>query len=162
VRNTRILTGAAGLLVALGSAQAQTLHFNFVIEGSQLVPPVAGSGVGVGDVFLDTQTNEVRWNIGFTQLSGPAVAAHFHGPAPIGANAAIQVDIGAVSGLFSPMIGTTTISAAQSADLQAGLWYVNIHTALNPTGEIRGQVIPAPGALMVLAGAGLFATRRRR
>ena len=165
MRNARICAGAIGILglaVAAGTAQAQTLHFNFIIEGAQEVPPVNTPGIGVGDVFLDIQTNELSWNIGFTQLTGVAIAAHFHGPAPFGSNAGIQFDIGAVSGLVSPMIGLTTLSPAQSADLQAGLWYVNIHTARHPGGEIRGQVVPTPGALFVLAGAGLFATRRRR
>lgn len=165
MKNARIHTGAigiVGLLVAAGTAQAQTLHFNFVIEGAQEVPPVNTGGVGVGDVFLNTQTNEISWNIGFTQLTGAPTGAHFHGPAPFGSNAGIQFDIGAVSGLVSPMIGATTLSAAHAANLLAGLWYVNIHTARHPGGEIRGQVVPAPGALFVLAGAGLFATRRRR
>lgn len=165
MRNARIRTGAVGivgLVVSAGTAQAQTLHFNFIIEGAQVVPAVNTPGIGVGDVFLNIQTNELRWNIGFTQLSGEVTAAHFHGPAPFGSNAGVQVDITSTEPITSPIIGMTTITAGQSADLQAGLWYVNIHTARNPGGEIRGQIVPAPGAIALLAGAGLFATRRRR
>ena len=161
MRSTTLFAGIAVLSLAAG-AVAQTLHFNFVIEGSQEVPPVNTPGIGVGDVFLNTQTNELSWNIGFTQLLGTVTGAHFHGPAPIGINAGILFDIGAVSGLVSPMIGSTILSPAHAADVHAGLWYMNIHTARHPGGEIRGQVIPAPGALAVLLGAGLFAARRRR
>ena len=39
-----------------------------------------------------------------------------------------------------PLIGSVTLSEAQAKDLLAGLLYVNIHTAANPKGEIRGQV----------------------
>ena len=161
MRSTTLFAGIAALSLAAG-AVAQTLPFNFVIEGSQEVPPVNTPGIGVGDVFLNTQTNELSWNIGFTQLLGTATGAHFHGPAPFGQNAGIRFDIGAVSGLVSPMIGSTILSPAHAADVQAGLWYMNIHTVRHPVGEIRGQVIPAPEALAVLLGAGLFAARRRR
>jgi hypothetical protein len=43
----------------------------------------------------------------------------------------------------SPMKGTATLDDKQAADLMAGQWYVNIHTKQNPSGEIRGQVLPA-------------------
>lgn len=161
MRTAALFTGIAVLSLAVG-AVAQTLHFNFIIEGAQEVPPVNTPGIGVGDVFLNTQTNELSWNIGFTQLLGTVTGANFHGPAPFGQNAGILLDIGAVSGLSSPMIGLGTITAQQATDLRNGLWYVNIHTDRHPGGEIRGQVIPAPGALAVLLGAGLFAARRRR
>ncbi len=42
--------------------------------------------------------------------------------------------------LSSPISGKATLTAAQVADLTAGRWYVNLHTAKNPGGEIRGQV----------------------
>jgi len=40
----------------------------------------------------------------------------------------------------SPASGKATLTAPQIADLEAGKWYVNVHTAANPGGEIRGQV----------------------
>jgi len=74
-----------------------------------------------------------------TGLSGDAVAAHFHGPAAAGKNADPVVDITAAIAK-----GSAEISDKQLADLQAGKWYVNIHTEKFPNGEIRGQVEKAP------------------
>jgi hypothetical protein len=70
-------------------------------------------------------------------LSGAATAAHFHGPADPGKNAGVAVPI---TPNTSPLEGSTTLTDAQAADLQAGRWYVNVHTAANPGGEIRGQL----------------------
>ncbi|MEP7029817.1 MAG: CHRD domain-containing protein, partial [Pseudolabrys sp.] len=33
-----------------------------------------------------------------------------------------------------------TLTDAQEADMMAGKWYVNVHTANNKGGEIRGQL----------------------
>ena len=74
-------------------------------------------------------------------LTGPAKAAHFHGPAAAGANSGVQIDIGKM-GLASPMHGSATLTAEQETDVMAGMWYINIHTAKHPDGEIRGQVMP--------------------
>jgi hypothetical protein len=43
----------------------------------------------------------------------------------------------------SPITGGATLTDAQAADLTAGLYYFNIHTAANPGGEMRGQMLPA-------------------
>ena len=39
-----------------------------------------------------------------------------------------------------PIDSMATLTDAQAADLEAGKWYFNIHTAANPGGEIRGTV----------------------
>ena len=65
--------------------------------------------------------------------------AHFHGPAAAGANAGVQVPV-PKSALASPMKGTVALTDAQIADLEAGKWYFNIHTAADPGGEVRGQL----------------------
>ena len=43
--------------------------------------------------------------------------------------------------LTSPIKGDATLTDAQLADLQAGRWYLNIHTDANKGGELRGQVV---------------------
>jgi hypothetical protein len=75
----------------------------------------------------------------YSGLSGPATAAHFHGPAPKGQNAGVVIPADAAK---SPFGGSATLSDAQAADLAKGNWYFNIHCG-EQGGEIRGQVSPA-------------------
>ena len=101
------------------------------------------------------------WNVSYSGLSGSVTAAHFHGPALPNQNAGVQVGIG----LANPNIGSTTITALQASDLLSDLWYINIHSTVNPGGEIRGQVqvIPEPSrALLALIGLVPVMLRRRR
>ena len=64
--------------------------------------------------------------------------AHFHGPAMPGSNAGVVVPFPTAA---SPAEGMVNLTAAQATDLMTGKWYVNVHTAQNPGGEIRGQVL---------------------
>jgi hypothetical protein len=108
------------------------------LAGSQEVPPVNTAGNGSAEVTYDHKTNNLKWKVSYSGLSGPATAAHIHCPAGPGANAGVVVPFTAVG--TSPFSGEKTITPAQYADLAAGLCYANIHTAANPGGEIRGQL----------------------
>ena len=110
------------------------------LDGSQEVPSVDTSGSGSANMTFDSSSNQLSWSIQFSGLSGPASAAHFHGPALGGVNAGVQVNIGDISGLDSPMNGSAVLSAEQASSLLDGMMYINIHTESNPNGEIRGQV----------------------
>ncbi|TGV77116.1 CHRD domain-containing protein, partial [Mesorhizobium sp. M00.F.Ca.ET.158.01.1.1] len=68
----------------------------------------------------------------------PAVAAHIHGPAAMGENADPVIPF--KGKLKSPIKGSATLTDAQAADLEAGKYYVNVHTAAHKDGEIRGQI----------------------
>jgi hypothetical protein len=70
------------------------------------------------------------------------MAAHIHGPADPGKNAGVVVPL--TGSLKSPIKGSKVLTSAEVADLEAGKYYVNIHTAANKGGEIRGQLMPAP------------------
>ena len=65
--------------------------------------------------------------------------AHFHGPAAIGANAGVAVPLG--TNPVSPLTGKVKLTSAQAKDLADGKWYANVHTAANPKGELRGQML---------------------
>jgi hypothetical protein len=102
------------------------------------VPPNATTGTGTADIDYDAATKKLSWKLTYSGLTGPATAAHFHGPAEAGKDAGVEVAIpGATS---SPAEGSATLTDAQAADLTSGKLYVNVHTAANPKGEIRGQV----------------------
>ena len=112
--------------------------YKATLDGKSESPPNASTGTGTADIDYDAATKKLSWKLTYTGLSGPATAAHFHGPAEAGKNAGVELAIpGATS---SPAEGSATLTDAQAADLAGGKLYVNVHTGANPGGEIRGQV----------------------
>lgn len=121
-------------------------------------PPVATSsgsgGVIAPGIFLNTATWELGFAIGygtsegFTDLTGVPTGMHFHAPAGPGTNAPVAINLlpfhlpaaNPLSG--GRILGIATLTTNQTADILNGLVYVNLHTALNPGGEIRAQLIP--------------------
>jgi len=108
------------------------------LDGKSQVPANTSAGTGTADIDYDAASKKLSWKVTYSGLSGPATAAHFHGPAAAGANAGVAVAI--PNATASPVEGSATLTDAQAADLVAGKYYINIHTAANPGGEIRGQV----------------------
>jgi hypothetical protein len=133
-----LLLGVACLFSA--AARAETVPFSATLAGTSEVPPKTTAGTGTATASLDTATKTLTYDVQYSGLSGPATAAHFHGPAEPGANAGVVVPFPTPA---SPIKGTATLTDAQVADLMAGRWYANVHTAANPAGEIRGQVTRA-------------------
>ncbi len=123
--------------------QAAPLSFTVQLDGSHEVPPVKTPGTGTADLSYDPSTRLLTWTVTDSGLSSAATMAHFHGPAPAGKNADVQIWIskrGAPAA--GPIKGEATLTPAQAQQLLAGDWYVNVHSADHPAGEIRGQVIP--------------------
>ena len=128
-------------------ASAAPMSFQVKLDGTQTVPqPVETNGTGTADLTYDPATKVLTWNVSFSGLTGPATMAHFHGPAPAGKNAGIEVWISTKGKMEapSPLVGQATLTDAEAADLMAGNLYINIHTAKYPNGEIRGQVVMPP------------------
>ena len=124
-------------------ASAAPASFQVKLDGAQQVPPVQTAGSGTADLTYDPATKLLTWNVAFSGLSGPATMAHFHGPAPAGKNAGVEIWISTKGQpATSLLVGQATLTDAQAADLMAGNLYINVHTAKNPGGEIRGQVKP--------------------
>jgi hypothetical protein len=128
----------AGVVLA-GPAFAEKLKA--VLDAKSEVPPNASTATGTADIDFDPATKKLTWKLTYSGLSGPATAAHFHGPAEVGKNASVAVPI--TNAGSSPVEGSATLTDAQAADMMAGKCYVNVHTAANPGGEIRGQVTKA-------------------
>jgi hypothetical protein len=112
------------------------MNFKASLKGGEEVPPVQTSASGSVTATYDTASKKLTWKGNYSGLSGPATAAHFHGPSEPGKNAGVALPIAPNA---SPFEGSATLTDAQAADLMAGKWYVNIHTAANKAGEIRGQ-----------------------
>ena len=133
---TLLATLAVGILFA-GPAFAE--KFKATLDGKSETPPNTSAGTGTADIDWDAATKKLSWKLTYSGLSGPATAAHFPGPAEPGKNAGVAVAI--PNATSSPVEGSATLTDAQAADLAAGKYYVNVHTAANPGGEIRGQVM---------------------
>jgi len=126
-------------VVISSAAQAETLHFMAMMKGSDEVPANDSKGTGMVMATLDTSTKTLNYTLSYDGLTGAATMAHFHGPAAPGTNAPPVVPI---ANPTNPYSGSATLSDAQIADLEAGKWYFNVHTAEHKGGEIRGQVAP--------------------
>lgn len=124
----------AGLCALSLPALAQT-KYQAQLSGTQEVPPKQSGGTGTAMATLDG--DKLTYEVTYSGLSGPATAAHIHGPAEAGANAGVLIPF---ANPASPIKGTATLTAQQLTDLKAGKEYVNVHTQQNPAGEIRGQL----------------------
>jgi hypothetical protein len=121
------------------------------------VPAVTNSSGSGGEISsgitFDTETSTLSLAIGygsaagFTDLTGPATGMHIHGPAAVDATAPVVVNLqtnsfpAANPASGGVVFGNVLFTSEQVSNLFAGLLYVNIHTATNAGGEVRGQLI---------------------
>jgi CHRD domain len=157
----QIIVVLVGLLTFVSPGAAEMTQFKADLTGSDEVPPNQASGTGRVTATYDTATKILSWNGSYSGLTGPATAAHIHGPAAAGANARLVVWISENIGqcnrgecvskadaktppMASPFQGSAQLNDAQVSELMAGMFYVNIHTHAYPAGEIRGQLVKAP------------------
>src|SRR6185295_19718704 len=122
----------------------------FVLSLDPAQEPGGSGGTGSGSGTLALLGNSLTINISYSGLSANSTAAHIHGPAGRGTNAAVLypltlIPLGTTAGTISQTVtlvnGTGGFTIAQQLQqLQSGLWYVNIHTTAHPGGEIRSQL----------------------
>ncbi len=125
-----------------------------LLTGAQETPAVPSTALGTMDVFYTKETRLLTWSVTWSGLTGPVAAMHIHGLAPRGfAAGVVQNIITASNGIATPnatlypatgkFSGTTLVdgSIIKEADLLNGFYYMNIHTATYPGGEIRAQIV---------------------
>ena len=138
----RAIIGFAVLALAgcsmMGGASAGAADVSASLSAAAEVPPNASPATGSLQGSYNRDTKVLNWKLVYTGLTGPATMAHFHGPAMAGQNAGVVVPL---TNPASMAESTATLTEAQAADLLAGKWYINVHTAANPGGEIRGQLM---------------------
>ena len=152
-----------GVLAVVSPAGATVHNLTAFLDGAQETPPVPTPATGSATMTLDDVTNMFTLTGTFQDLIGTTNNAHVHGPAPVGTPAGVMFgitfDFGVTSGAIS---FNGVISQAHEDIILAGNSYINIHTTFRTGGEIRGQIVPEPSTLAMLALGGLAAVRRRR
>ncbi len=154
----------ATIALALASPlPAATLVFNGVLQGSQETTPNLSPGTGNVSLSIDDAT--LQWTLSgtFSGLSSSTTMGHIHSPGAPGVSALVLVPLTIPLGVTSGSIsGNGTLSAGSYTELTSNLFYVNVHSAAFPGGELRAQLVPeaSSAALGALACLGLL--RRRR
>ena len=186
----KLLLSLALLLPLAPSAQAAIFNFDLIgTAGSGLLPGnepgsvFGGTGGEIGaGIFYNDVTNLLTINVGwgssqgFTDLSSAANNSHLHGPTAAANGAGFTQTAGVLLTLTrsSDLVtgGTFTsaplsLNATQATQLFDGKFYINLHTANNSGGEMRGFLVAAPipepaEYAMLLAGLALVGAIARR
>lgn len=179
---------ALGALAALPmTAQATVYQFNATINAAQEVPASASLATGVATLFyndmgtLGLGDDSYDFSMSVFGLGELATGYHIHGPAASGVNGGVRVNLAAAPFSSLNLGGTVLVGGNGVAPssfntmsmmdaLMGSLAYVNVHTATNPGGAVRGQlllvaVVPEPSTYaLLLGGLGVvgFVARRRR
>jgi hypothetical protein len=137
---------AAGLWVGIAAAgwgaDAQAVGLTSSLGAAKEVPKPTGVGVNARGTFSAGLTRRgtggtLSWRLTFRGLTGAASAAHIHRAKP---GVAGPVVVALCGPCRSGVRGTARLKARIVTALLAGGTYVNVHTAKNPAGEIRGQI----------------------
>ena len=136
------VVGVVVLVLALGSvalaAGAASTQLKATLTAGQEVPKQVVKAPGGSGTFTATLSGrKLVWKLTFGKLSGKAVAAHIHTGRP---GKAGGVAVALCGPCKSGVSGKATLTSALVKAILAGGTYVNVHTAKNPNGEIRGQV----------------------
>jgi len=109
--------------------------FLATLNGASEVPANGSTATGTATLTFNTTTKIFTLTVNHN-IASPT-GAHIHKGA-VGVNGGVEFPLTTAS----PITYTSAaLTAAQEADLNANLYYVNIHTAAFPGGEIRGQLM---------------------
>ena len=123
-----------------------------ILSGAQETPAVPSTALGSMDVFYSKETRILTYTVRWSGLTGAVAAMHIHGLGPIGYAAGVIQTFPVASIVRCPTFLLSTCGsysgtlladgfAVKEQDILNGVYYVNIHTATYPGGEIRGQIV---------------------
>jgi len=121
------------------AAPSATIHLRAALNARQEVPKQVVKNPAATGTFTGTLSGtKLTWSLSFRKLTGPATAAHIHLGRP---GKAGPVAVPLCGPCTSVARGSATLTAAQVKAVLGGGTYVNVHTAKNPAGEIRGPLL---------------------
>lgn len=158
-RSTTLLAAAAALILSAAQADAQTIRLTAILSGASETPaPIVTGATGTAEVFVNMATRAVTYEIKVFNLPSGATGGHFHvGGAGVGGP--VVVDLAPQANISNDFVLAGSVSATALRarpdqgirdwddflqSLIGGQVYVNIHSAVNPGGETRGQLTVAP------------------
>ena len=187
---------AVALVGVTRASHAAPIMYFANLNGPSESPPNASPATGFTEVDFDIVAHTLRVQVTFSGLLGPTTASHIHSPTALPGTGTSGVatqtpsfdgfPLGVTSGTYDHTFDTTLAStynpafvtadggtpagaeAALAASLPAGTAYLNIHTTVNPGGEIRGFLLPSAAVpepasitLMAIGVLGLLFARHR-
>ena len=127
----------------IGAYEAADPVYQLVLEGNQQASPyVATTASGSGTASYNSTTRQLTFNLSYSGLTGSESGAHVHGPAVREANAGVLHTLS----FSNPKTDTVTLTAQQETYLLSRQLYVNIHTTVFPSGQLRAQIDAAGAA----------------
>ncbi|MFT7672366.1 MAG: hypothetical protein ACI845_000771 [Gammaproteobacteria bacterium] len=123
--------------VTLGS-----VTFAFELSGESTVPQIAATGSGTATLTLNRDSGALSGSATLADLTGSVTAAHIHNAiAGLTGEIIFTLEIDASNALQVNVPDGTTLDATQMTAILNSEHYINIHTAANASGELRGQII---------------------
>jgi CHRD domain len=151
MRRILLVVLALSVAIAVPAVAATSKKFTASLNGKSETPPTKSAGTGTASFVVSKSGKAISYTINAKGLTGPVQAIHIHfgkkgkaGPVilPICLKPCTLPKSGRLTKKnFAKAAGVPNFGTAIQ-DLRAGKTYVNIHTAKNPGGEIRGQIRP--------------------
>jgi CHRD domain-containing protein len=137
-----VLSVASVALAGVAGAAPMSTKVSAKLTAKAEIPvQVVKNTKGTGSFTGTLNGRKLVWKLTFGKLTGPALAAHIHmGKAGKAGNVVVPLCAG--TKCKSGVHGTATLTPAVLKAVKNGGAYVNVHTAKNPNGEIRGQITP--------------------
>ncbi|MBI3285736.1 MAG: CHRD domain-containing protein [Burkholderiales bacterium] len=121
-----------------GSSSGTITTYTATLTGTAEVPLNYSAATGSGTVTVDSSTMVLTATVTTSGIAG--TAAHIHEGA-VGISGSIIFPLSEAPAGSGKWSTTVTLTNAQLTELRAGRYYINVHSALYPAGEIRGQIL---------------------